>query len=344
MAEEEPYVSIPRIVAIGASAGGVETLLAITRALPADFPAPVCIVLHISPHSASVLPSLINRAQRLEALHPNEGDLIQSGRIYIAPPDAHLIVRGGRAHLGKGPSENGSRPAIDPLFRSVAQSYGAGAIGVVLSGALDDGTVGLAAIKARGGIAIVQNPEEALYSSMPQSALDNVAVDHVVRQAELAALLERLIAEPRSHGAAAQGAAMAIEVAVAEHGALGNLPEHTSLGEPSGFACPDCHGVLWEIKEGDLIRFRCRVGHAYLPESLAAAQSDKLEEALWTAARALRESAALATRLAARATQRNMLLVAQAHEKRAGEARERALVIEEVLGRGQLAAGERQSY
>jgi two-component system chemotaxis response regulator CheB len=213
----------------------------------------------------------------------------------------------------------------------------------VLSGALDDGTAGLAAIKARGGITIVQNPQESLYSSMPQSALDNVAVDHVVSQSELAALLEQLIADPLSHGAAAQGPAMAIEVAVAEHGALGDLPEHTSLGEPSGFACPDCHGVLWEIKEDELIRFRCRVGHAYLPASLAAAQSGKLEEALWTAMRALRESAALATRLATRATERNMLLAAQAHEKRAGEAHERARVIEEVLARGQLAMGERQS-
>lgn len=253
------------------------------------------------------------------------------------------MVRDGRAHLGKGPSENRSRPAIDPLFRSIAHEYGAGAIGVVLSGALDDGTAGLMAIKARGGVAIVQNPEDALYPSMPQSALDNVAIDHVVSHTELAALLERLIAEPVPHGSVAQVPAMAIEVDVAEHGTKGDQPQHTSLGDPSGFACPDCHGVLWELNEGELTRFRCRVGHAYLPESLAAAQSDKLEEALWTAMRALRESAALALRLAARATQRNMLLVAHAHEKRAEEAHERAGVIEAVLGRGQLISGDRQT-
>lgn len=336
-------MSTSRIVAIGGSAGSVESLLQITRSLPTNFAAPVCIVLHVSPHSASVFPSLINRAHRMQAVHPKQGDPIEPGRIYVAPPDAHFLVRDGRAHLGKGPSENGSRPAIDPLFRSIAHSFGPGAIGVVLSGALDDGTAGLAAIKARGGIAIVQKPEEALYSSMPQSALDNVAVDYVVSQSELTALLERLIAEPLPPGTSAQLSALAIEVAVAEHGTEGDEPEHTSLGHPSGFACPDCHGVLWEIKEGDLSRFRCRVGHAYLPDSLVAAQSEKLEEALWTAMRALRESAALAARLAARATQRNMPLVARAHEKRAGEARERAQLIEAVIGKGQLTAGDSQS-
>lgn len=329
----------PRIVAIGASAGGVEAVLAVTRGLPRNFPAPVCVVVHVPPQSPSLLAALINRGKGLIGASPKDGEVAQPGRAYVAPPDSHLLVRHGRIRLSKGPAENGSRPALDPLFRSAADGYGAGAIGVVLSGSLDDGTAGLYAIKEAGGIAIVQDPEEALYPSMPRSALEHVAVDHVVRCAELPALLVRLVSEPvqaSAPGPREEREEIAMETELAEHGPDDDSPVSAELGFPSGFACPDCHGVLWEIKDGELTRFRCRVGHAYLPESLAAAQSARLEEALWTALRSLRESSALAARLAERARAHGMPIVAETYERRAKDARERAGVIETVLKKGKL--------
>jgi two-component system chemotaxis response regulator CheB len=255
-----------------------------------------------------------------------------------------LIVRDGRVHLGRGPAENGSRPAIDPLFRSLADGYGPAAIGVVLSGALDDGTGGLHAIKTVGGITVVQDPEEALYPSMPKSALAHVAIDHVAASAEIPGLLGRLVAEPMPAGALVQHSAPDTEVDVTQGDIDLGDPQQASPGQPSSFACPDCHGVLWEIKDGELTRFRCRVGHAYLPQSLAAAQSTKLEEALWTAMRTLRESASLAERLAARASVRKMPNIASAHERRAADARERARVIEAVLKKGKLTAEESSGF
>jgi two-component system chemotaxis response regulator CheB len=333
-----------RIVAVGASAGGLETLLKLSRMLPASFPAAVCMVLHLPPLRSSALPALLGRSNRMPAAYGVDGEKIEAGRIYVAPPDRHLLVEDHRIRLGIGPRENGSRPAIDPLFRSVAQASGPNAIGVVLSGALYDGTSGLLAIKARGGIAIVQDPQEAVCSSMPRSALENVGADHVVRSDELAALLESLVASPPAPSTLLRGPSPLVlehDIEIARDGVRDETPALQTLGSPSAFACPDCHGVLWEIKEGDTIRFRCRVGHAYLPDALAHAQSDELEEALWTALRSLRESAALGARLANNARQRNLPMVAKAHQGRADEALERAQVIEAVLKKGELAATER---
>ena len=185
-----------RIVAIGASAGGVEPLLEITRSLPRSFPAAVCVVLHVNPRVPSLLPTLVNRAHRMDARHPVDGEPMEAGHIYIAPPDRHLLVEPGRLRLGDGPREARSRPAVDVLFRSIARAYGPLAIGVVLSGALDDGTEGLVAIKRAGGIAIVQDPDTAYCPSMPRNALDKVEVDHVVSTAEIAPLLEQLLIGP----------------------------------------------------------------------------------------------------------------------------------------------------
>jgi two-component system chemotaxis response regulator CheB len=321
-------------------------LLKLSRSLPENFPAAVCVVLHVPPLRSSVLPMLLDRAKRLPAAYGVDGESIVPGRIYVAPPDRHLLVEGNQICLGLGPRENGSRPAIDPLFRSVALAYGDRAIGVVLSGALYDGTSGLVAIKARGGITIVQDPDEAPCPSMPRNALENARIDHVVRTADLAGLLETLVAEPLGPSSSSEHeepatALLDRDVRIAKAGAQDRAAAAEGLGAPSAFACPDCHGVLWEIKEGDAIRFRCRVGHAYLPDALAHAQSKELEEALWTALRSLRETAALSTRLSERARNRNLTLVAKAHEGRADEALERARVIEAVLKKGELSATDR---
>jgi len=335
-------MSMPRIVAIGGSAGAVEPLLLLTRSLPSDFPAPICVVLHVPAHAPSVLSRLIHRGQRLQALPPEEGEAVQPGRVYVAPPDSHLLVRDGRIRLTRGPAENGSRPAIDPLFRSAAQAYGRAAIGVVLSGSLGDGTAGLYAIKEAGGLTVVQSPDEAMYGSMPRSALANVVIDHVVSIADLPELLVRLVRAPPPRPKLARHAdGRAMETAeIAQHGPTQAPARQEAADDLSAFACPDCRAVLWENMDGELTRFRCRVGHVYLPDSLAVAQSSSLEDALWVALRTLRESGALAGRLAERAKARNMSIVAEAYERRAQEARERGRVIEAVLRKGKLVADD----
>ena len=332
------------IVVVGASAGGVEALAEFASRLPADLPAAVFIVLHMPAYGHSVLPEILNRRGPLPAQHPKHEERIRAGRIYVAPPDHHLLVRAGRVLLTRGPAENNHRPAIDALFRAAARAYGPRVAGVVLSGTLDDGTAGLQAIKMRGGLALVQDPEEALFSGMPRSAVENVAVDAVEPIAGLAETVVRLAGPaareeafmPADTGDVREEDILEEDVAVAEM-RLDAL-EGRREGKPSGFSCPDCHGVLWEIEEGELVRFRCRVGHAYSPDSLFASQSEGLEEALWTALRALEESASLAERLHTRSAERGHTLSAQRFAEQAQDARQRASIIHRALSGGQIVA------
>lgn len=327
------------IIVIGASAGGVEALSLLVSALPADLSAAIFVVLHVPPHATSVLPRILSRAGNLPAHHALNGQPIENGHIYIAPPDHHLLLEAGRLHLSRGPSENGHRPAVDPLFRSAARVYGLRVIGVILTGALDDGTAGLSVVKARGGLAVVQHPEEAYYSGMPQSAVDNVPVDYILSLAEISDILPRLTrqetpanttGEPSvSSGKALPGNALKVDLAMAEFDE--NAIEHQAhIGQPSVYTCPECHGTLWEVHEEDLIRFRCRVGHAYSVDSLLAAQAEALESALWTAYRALEESAALSQRMADRALKAQSSL-AERFALQAEETRQRAQLIREAL-------------
>jgi two-component system chemotaxis response regulator CheB len=326
------------IVLIGASAGGVEALLALVRALPADFPAAMLIVLHVPRRGNSALPKLLSRAGSLPAHHVSKREPVQAGQIYVAPPDHHMLLQDGHVCLSRGPQEHGHRPAIDPLFRSAARWYGPHALGVILSGSLDDGTSGMLAIKRHGGVTVVQDPREALYPSMPKSALDNVPIDHIATLSTMGTLLTRLVRE----SPAASQAHMSRDTEVPdpahplETDCAASDDEPEDPGVPSGLACPDCHGVLWELREGELMRFRCRVGHAFLPQSLSAAMSEKLDEALWIALRSLRENAELCVRLSERALHRNMHALAANYRERADEAEQRASVIEQVLRRGQL--------
>ncbi len=313
------------IIVIGASAGGVEALKEIVAGFPNDLPAAVLVVLHVSPHGTSVLPAILSRAGVLPAVHAADGQLLELGKIYVAPPDHHLLVTNGYAALSRGPRENGHRPAVDPLFRTAARRYGARVIGVVLSGVLDDGTAGLLAIKARGGICVCQDPEDAMYRAMPQNAIETVGVDHTAPAATMADLLTRLANLPVETGQAPVSEDMELESDIAE-----GEPAQP-LGVPSGFVCPECGGTLWEIHEQDMIRFRCRVGHAYSPQTLMAHQSDALEEAFWAALRALEERAALATRMASRAVQNNHQHIAARYREEAAEAEQRADLIRSVL-------------
>ena len=286
------------LVVVGTSAGGLEALRALVAALPATFPAPICVVMHTSPQSPGVLPEILQRSGSLTASNARNAERLLPGHIYVAPPDCHLVVEPGSVRVTKGPKENRFRPAVDPLFRSAAQVFGPAAIGVILTGNLDDGAAGLWAIKRLGGIAVVQDPADAMFPSMPLHALARVDADHVVPIAELAPLLMRLTtAEPRDPGEIAVPDDMNVEINIAKEydPRLAGLER---IAQPSQFACPECHGVLLKLQDGDHRRFRCHTGHAYSVESLLAAVSEGIDEALWNAIRALTEAGLLLEQVA----------------------------------------------
>jgi two-component system chemotaxis response regulator CheB len=282
------------IVVVGASAGGIEALQTLLRGLPEGFPAAVFIVLHSSPNSPGVLAHIFNAAGPLPVKYAERGDRIEPGQVYVAPADHHLIIVPGQVELTRGPRENRFRPAIDPLFRSAAQTYGPRVVGVILTGGLDDGTNGLWTVRKLGGTAVVQDPAEALAPSMPLSALRHVDVDHKVRVAELAPLLVRLAATPADavEGDFAVPEDVKIEVQIAQEDKASEAGVW-KLGDPSKYACPECHGVLLQMKEAAPLRFRCHTGHAYTIESLLSEMDEVIEDSLWSAIRALEERAML---------------------------------------------------
>ena len=278
------------IVVIGASAGGIEALRELVAGLPPDFPAPICVVLHSSPQSPGVLDAILTRAGTLPARNVRDRERLKAGHIYVARPDCHLLVEPGILRATKGPRENRFRPAIDPLFRSAAQVYGPATIGVVLTGNLDDGTAGLWAIKQLGGTAIVQHPDDAMFPAMPLSALRHVRVDYSVPLAELPPLLVQLTSEAEVEGAdvpVPQALEVEVKIAKEQNPLEAGIRE---IAEPSVYSCPECHGVLLQLKEGGRIRFRCHTGHAYSFDSLVSGISEGIEDALWNAIRALEEA------------------------------------------------------
>ena len=326
------------IIVVGASAGGVETLCQLVSSLPPDLAAAVFIVLHIPVHGKSMLPTILNRAiakqhgelSSLQARHPTDGELIQPGQIYVAPSDKHLLIKDRCIHLSRSARENSHRPAIDPLFRTADRSYGQRVVGVILSGLLDDGTAGLAVIKQRGGVAIAQDPEEALYSGMPSSAIENVDVDYILKVGDIAKTLTYLADQPVVESKAPVPQLLEMEANIA-HFDLDTMQKTDRPGTPSGFACPECSGVLWELQEGKLVRFRCRTGHAYSINSLLAEQNDALEVALWSALRALEEKAALTDRMAKRAQTNNQNISAQRFQTQAQDSQQSAVLVRQML-------------
>jgi two-component system chemotaxis response regulator CheB len=290
-------------VVIGASAGGLEPLREVVSLLPPHFPSPVFIVLHIPPHSPSPLADILSRAGSLPATHPADDTTIQPGRIYVAPPDHHLLINAGAVSVKRGPKENGFRPSVDALFRSAAYTYGPGAVGVVLSGALNDGTSGLWSIKRLGGRAVVQEPSDAAYPSMPRSALEYIEADFTGSPAEIGAFLAQL---PEQQPAPAASAPAGIEddarrLALETQIAAGlELPEETviGLGQRTAFTCPECHGALVAIAEGNRIRFRCHTGHAFSADALLEGLTDTLQEYLWQTTRGYQEGSMLLEHIA----------------------------------------------
>jgi two-component system chemotaxis response regulator CheB len=305
-----PPTARPRhVIGVAASAGGVEALRELVAGLPAGLDAAVCVVLHIPPTGRSLLAPILDRASALDVVVAEHQMPLRAGTVYVAPADRHLLVRGDRVELSRGAKVNSVRPAADPMFRSLARAWGADAVAVVLSGALDDGAAGAFAVGQSGGRVIVQDPGDALVPGMPNSALAVTTAPEVASVAEIAGLLARLplIAGPRS---------------VADQLAHAHDPE-------SGVSCPECKGALWELREGESTRYRCAAGHSYTEEAMVAAQGTTVEAALWAALDVLEERSALLSRIARRMEDRP-----RTHERFADgarEASERAATIRRIL-------------
>lgn len=319
-----------RLFVVGASAGGVQALQQLAAALPADFSAPLLVVLHIGSHP-SILPQLLCAAGPLPARHAVQGQPLHSGCITVAPPDHHMLVVGDTIQLTRGPKEHHARPAIDPLFLSAALSHGTGVVGVVLTGSLDDGTPGLQAIKQAGGVTVVQNPSDALEPSMPLSALRHVEVDHCVSLAELPKLLCSLADLPVTAEPNRPLPALQHELSITL--TTGNAMEHLhALGAtPSTFACPDCHGDLWELSHCRPLRYRCHTGHAFTLRTLQQALSAAADDAVWNALRALQEKALVQQRMARLYREAGDLAWAERMDTAAKAANEQAALLRNLL-------------
>jgi two-component system chemotaxis response regulator CheB len=317
-----------RIIVIGASAGGFEAFKKIVKGLPAQFNASIFIVWHISPDVPGILPQVLSGLNNIPAAHAFDGEEIKPGRIYVAPPDKHLLIEDERVRVTRGPKENCFRPAIDPLFRSAAYTYGKRVIGVILSGGMDDGTAGLWTVKQNGGIAIVQDPADAEVPSMPDSARRHVKVDHCVPVPEIAGLLVRLSEQPLPKENTTQmkddQTRKEIEIA-AEENALEK--GFVSVGELTPFTCPECHGVLSKLQNGNIVRYRCHTGHAFSADILLKALTEKIEDSIYNAIRAIDESIMMLNHLGDHFADANQPRLAAIYFKKAKDAKERSEII-----------------
>jgi two-component system chemotaxis response regulator CheB len=318
------------IIVVGASAGGVETLMRLFKPLQPDLPAAFFVVMHVSAQTRSLLPDLLTRAGHIPARHAIDQEQIEHGRIYVAPPDYHLLIEDGRIRLSHGPKENRHRPAIDPLFRTAAEQHGGKAIGIILSGTMDDGSTGLKEIKRHGGLAMVQDPDEALYPDMPRNACAVTRPDFCLPVAEIGSTLPTLIRKPVKEGVMRNGSKD-----------RGMKPEDKriktakevgrELGSPSGFVCPECNGPLWAMQDGKVLHYRCLVGHAYAPQNLFAAQTAEVERALWIALRTLEERVELQRQLSERAKKHKRSFATRQFLSKSQENARHARIIRRVL-------------
>ena len=327
------YMEKRDIIVIGASAGGFEAIKRFTASLPPDLDAAIFIVWHMPADIKGILPQVLNRQSAIFAAHAYDNEPIKTGRIYIAPPDRHLILQKDHIRVTRGPKENGFRPAVDPLFRSAAIHFQHRVIGIVLSGALDDGTAGLWTIKQYGGIAVAQDPDEAEVPSMPENAIRQVPVDHVARIDEMAGILKKLSAEeaPSTNANDMENnerdekeVRIAIQDEALEEGVM-------AFGELTPFTCPECHGVLTALRDGKLVRYRCHTGHAFSVDSLLAIITEDIEHALWNSIRALEESVILLNHMGDHFADVNQPHLAAIYFKKANETLERSKLVRQAV-------------
>ncbi|MBO0952944.1 chemotaxis protein CheB [Fibrella forsythiae] len=338
------------IIVIGASAGGFEALQTLIANLPPDLEAAIFIVWHMAPSVRGMLPQVLSRLNTIPVALVQDGEPIRTNRIYVALPDQHLLVEEGRIRVTHGPKENHFRPAVDPLFRSAAYAYGNRVIGLILSGALDDGTAGLWTIKHLGGLALVQDPSEAQVPSMPNSAIQHVAIDYKGSLVELAARLTQLVEQqigPAAKPAMKDDEQLKQEICIAADDTAAGLLM-AQFGSPSSFSCPECHGVLTKLTQETIIRYRCHTGHAYSASTLLAALTENVEDNLYKAIRGADESMMLLNQLGDHFAEANQPKLAALYFQKAGEAQARnalvrqAVQMHQVLSQDTLLAEEDQ--
>lgn len=317
------------IIVVGASSGGVEALSTLVSQLPVDLPAAVFIVLHTLPEGPSFLPAILSRAGPLPARRADDPEKIELGHIYVAPPDHHLLVKDGFVRVTRGPHENRTRPAIDPLFRSAAVAYGTRVIGVVLTGHLNDGSSGLLAIKRCGGMSIVQDPQEAQAPDMPRNALEKVPIDYVLPLEQMGAMLSQLVRTPAPDPVPIPRDLM-MEASIAETG-ISTIPMTEELGTLSALSCPECGGPLWKMDKDEVQRYRCHVGHGYTAQYLLGAQDHALESALWEAVRSMEQQAALLSTMTHDERSAGRERTARLYEERSLQAQQHANVLRQHL-------------
>ncbi|MBT0769619.1 chemotaxis protein CheB [Kineosporia sp. J2-2] len=320
------------VVVVGASAGGVEAITRLLSPLPADLPACVLVVLHTPATGVNALATILSRVTALKVVAAEGETPFERGSVIVARPDHHLLVVDDRVILTRGPRENGHRPAVDVLFRSAARVLGPRVVGVVLSGALDDGSAGLVSVRARGGVAIVQDPLDAAQPGMPANAIAAADPEHVLPLDAIPATLTGLVgAEVGEVPTPAPGDPLGEEVEIARHGSSRAAGRQHYQSNPAGLTCPDCHGPLFAIDEAGYVRYRCLTGHAWSAESLLAETDAALEGALWMGLRSLEEKASLADNMSTRARTHDQPLVARRFAEQAAEAREAAALIRRTL-------------
>lgn len=325
------------IIVIGTSAGGLKALGAIVGTLPTDIDAVLFIVQHLAADKPSILPKILADVSSLPASHPSDGEPIQKGRIYVAPPDYHLLVNQGSMRVVRGPQENRFRPAIDALFRSAARAYGSRVVGVVLTGYLDDGTVGLQAVKKQGGVAIVQDPKEAEYPSMATSALRYVKVDHCLPLAEIPDLLVQLSKQPAAEEEAYPVTEeMEVESKIAEQqmNTQEFLKNVEAIGTRTTYTCPECNGSIWQIGKSEPLRFRCHIGHSFTADVFLSEQTQNIENALWSAVRAMEEKVTFSRQMSERMKNYNLQSAAAKYEDHAKSLDGEVSLIREIILKG----------
>jgi two-component system chemotaxis response regulator CheB len=329
-----------RIVVIGASAGGIPALTRLMKTLDRDLDASVLVVLHLSPHAHSVLPDILARAGRLPSAHPRDREPLVAGQVYVAPPDRHLLINDALVRVTAGPWENGHRPSVDVLFRSAALWHGPRVIAIVLSGALDDGAAGVGVVAQHGGAVLVQDPDEAEVPDMPRQALATVPDAMVGSVDDIAELVNKLTREaPAVTPRPDLDSSLAEELRIAEGE---RRPPTEYDAEPAGLVCPDCSGALFEVPHDRVLRYRCRVGHAWTADALSNAHGRQLEETLWMVLRVLEDDVALQSRLESRARAHNRNRTAAHHESLREEREQLVQVVRAALGEA-AAEGEQAS-
>jgi two-component system chemotaxis response regulator CheB len=327
---KEGYSIMRDTIVLGASLGGVEALSEIVARLPRHLPATVLAVLHVGRHH-SALPSLLSGAGPLPARHARDGELLELGTIYVAPPDRHLAIAQNRARVFRGPKENFARPAIDPLFRSAAISRGPRVIAAVLTGLLDDGSAGLQAVRACGGMTIAQDPASAAAAEMPENAIRAAGPDYVLPLAAIGAKLAELAGTPEGAAAAASDTLIGEDDAARGRADIAHL---SRIAAPSTYACPACGGTLWQIADSRPPRYRCHIGHAYGARSLEWAKQSDIETACGQALRVLHENAALSIERAAYHMDLGEVSEADRCRSRAARAAEAATLLEQFMREG----------